>query len=351
MTPNLRVGGPAGVPLATLVLAMNDLEITHEWPEGGMALTVSILLPTTERPPQISEKEAFDLMIGARPIWPGYLSEVNWADGTLTAKGSITEGDSTPCLTPGGLTTSTPDVAIDTAISSDEVSWTRPASISSSPYSDSGDETSNLNTVSDLLAVWQTEADKRIYVDPHRAIRVASDPTTPTYYLLPGTDELSWATQASADRITARYQATAAGALANVTVTAPGAKKPYAVKMLDLTSRGVLTATRASDIVNGIMADSTSGSWANGITVTSHQIAGNPDLAQVAEDVGQGRGRFIKLGQRDPRPGRVPVGFIDFVCGQSVWRPADDTITLSPIGTVARDWETVLGEYGAQEAS
>jgi hypothetical protein len=60
---------------------------------------------------------------------------------------------------------------------------------------------------------------------------------------------------------------------------------------------------------------------------------------------------FRKLGQRDPRPGRVPTGYIDFVCGQSVWRPLEDKITLTPIGTVARDVASILAENSLQEAS
>lgn len=348
MTPWIRLGGPGGIPVSALA-PVGDLEVTHEWPEGGTALTFSVLLPPTERPPQIVEQATCDLMIGARPVWPGHLSEVNWATGQITAKGAITDGDSTPCLDATGKTTTIPDAAIDSAITRDEVTWTRPASISAAAYGAAG-ETAALNSLTSMLVAYQTEADKRIYVDPQRALRMGSDPTVPGYYLLPGTPELSWATEAQATRLIGRYQSTTAGALANVTVTAAGAKPPYVVKLIDLTKRGVLTSTRANAVLAGILRDVTSGAWAGGIPVSRHQIAGEPDLAEVAEAIGRGE-MFRKLGQRDPRAGRVPVGFIDFVCGQSVWRPADDVITLTPVGTVARDWASVLEEYGVQEAA
>jgi hypothetical protein len=347
--PWIRIGGPNGVPASAIASDVGEIEVTNEWPEGGTSLTFSMLLPPSERPPQVYTKASVDLMVGARAVWPGYLSEVDWAAGRFTAKGSITEGDSAPCLATDGRTTSVPNVAIDTAITRGEVTWRRPASISAAAYSD-GDETQKLNSVTDLLVAYQTEANKRIYVDPSRALRVASDPTAPTYHLLPGTDELSWATEAQADRLIGRYQSTPSGGYANVTVTAPGARAPYTVRMIDMSRRGVLTAARAAAILNGVLVDVASGGWAGGFDVTGYQIAGGPDLSEVAEAVGRGA-MFRKLGQRDPRPGRVPTGYIDFVCGQSVWRPLEDKITLTPIGTVARDVASILAENSLQEAS
>jgi hypothetical protein len=349
MTPWIRIGGPQGVPASALGPVGDDIEVTHEWPDGGTSLSFTLLLPTSDRPAQISKKAAVDLMIGARPVWPGYLSEVDWDSGRITARGSATEGDSTPTLDNSGLTTSIPDSAVDSAITRGEVTWRRASSISSTAYGASG-ETVSLNSLTDLLTAWQTEAKKRTYVDPSRALRVADDPTVPSYHLLPGSGELSWASEAQADRLIGRYQSSAAGALSNVTVTAPGAKVPYTVRMIDMTPRGLLDSTRATNILQGILADVAAGGWTGGITITRHDFAGAPDLSEVAESVGRGL-MVHKLGQRDPRPGRVPVGYIDFIVGQSVWRPVEDTITLTPIGSVARDWSAVLEENEVQEAA
>lgn len=348
MTPWIRLGGPGGIPIEALA-RVGELEVTHEWPDGGTAMTFTVLLPPTVRPPQIARGVRCDLMVGARPVWPGYLSEIDWSTGSITAKGAITEGDSTPCLDGSGLTTSILDTAIDSAITRGEVTWIRPASLSATAYGAAG-ETGSLNSVTDLLAAWQTEADKRVYVDPARALRQAADPTVPTYHLLPGTPELSWSAEAQATRLIGRYQATTGGTLANVTVTADGARPPYVVKLIDMRARDVLDSTRASAVLQGILRDVTMGAWAGGIEVTTHQIAGNPDLSEVAEACGRGA-LFRKLGQRDPRPGRMPVAFVDFVCGQSTWKPIEDTITLTPIGGVARDMAAILSENGLEEAA
>lgn len=347
MTPWVRIGGPTGVPLDAIVPAITDLEVTHEWPDGGTALTLTMLLAPGVRPVQIVEHARCDLMIGARPVWPGYISELDWETGTLTARGAVTEGETTPVLDAAGLTTSIPDAAIDSAISRGEVTWTRPASISNVAYGAAG-ETADNNRLNSLLAAYQTEADRRIYVDPRRALRIADDPTTPTYYLLPGAPELSWSTQAQATRLIGRYQANAAGSLANRTVTADGATAPYIVELVDLTKRGLLTAARADAILAGILADAANGSWAGGIIVGAHHFAGDVDLGQVAEDCGQGA-LIRHLGQRETRPGRVPVGYLDVIIGQTVWRPTENTITLAPIGTVARDIPSLIAT--AQEAS
>lgn len=346
MTPWIRLGGPGGVPAHALG-AVGDIEAVTEWPEGGTDLSFSLLTPGPGYPPQVTSKTPVDLMIGARPVWAGYLSELG-ADGALKAKGAVTEGDSTPCLDASGMTTSIIDAAIDSAISRGELSWRRPASINASAYGEAS-TTASLNTVSDLLAAWQTEAHTRVYVDPYRVVRVGSDPTVPEYHILPGADDLAWSATAQADRLIGRYQADAAGTLANVTVTAPGARAPYTVQRVDMTPRGVLTSASASAILQGILTDLVMGAWSGGVTISRYQIAGAPDLSVIFEAAGRGL-MVRKLGQPDPRPGRVPVGYVDFVVGQATWKPAEGTITLTPVGTEARDLSAILAENNLEAA-
>jgi hypothetical protein len=92
-------------------------------------------------------------------------------------------------------------------------------------------------------------------------------------------------------------------------------------------------------------------SWTTGgLSLSAGQFIGTPDLASVAERVG--RGLMVRLlGQRDPRPDRLPVGYVDFVVERSEWNVADGKITLTPRGMVASDFASILAEAGVQEAS
>ena len=121
-------------------------------------------------------------------------------------------------------------------------------------------------------------------------------------------------------------------------------------QIVDLTNNGPLNSTRATNILNSILAKSTAGGWANGLTLTTSQILGSPHPADVCLRVG--RGLMVRLlGQRDPRPGRVPVGFVDFVVERAEWNVTDGTITLTPRGMVARDFAAILAESGVKEAA
>lgn len=327
---------------------VGDLVISHEWPEAGIGGPVSaqfsLLLPPTKRPGWIVKDALAEVKFGpGLPVVAGKLAEPDWSNGTMLINGAAREGSSTACLTAGGLTSSTPDTFVDAAITRGAVTWSRPASISTTPLTD-GDTTAKLNSVFDGLAAYANESGSQLYVDPWRQLLKGTDPTVPEVSIIPGAGELFWTTDQQATTIFGRW-ANAAGTLTTTTVGSGSIER-----MVDMTPLGPLTSTRANAILASLLAKATGGGWTNGLTLAATQFGGQLSLLDVAQRVG--RGLMVRLnGMKDPRPDHLAVGFVDFIVERSEWHVADGTITLTPRGMVASDWASLLAEAGVQEAA
>jgi hypothetical protein len=342
MDPQVYVAG------RRLDVPVSSLEITYEWPAAGIggpaSAQFSVLLKPTERPGWITKGAIADIKIGpGLPHLAGSLVEPDWSNGTIAIDGAANEGATTACLTSGGATSSTPDTVIDAAIARGALTWSRPASISTTALTD-GDETAKLNSVSEMLAAYAVASGSRLYVDPSRQLLKGSDPTQPEFFIIPGAGELSWTTDTQATRIVGRW-VNSSGTPAN-TIVGSGAVE----RIVDLNAKGPLDSTRATAILTSILAKSSSGGWSNGLTLSAGQFLGSPSLAEIGARVG--RGLMVRLnGQRDPRPDRPPVGYIDFIVERAEWHVADGTITLTPRGMVASDFASILATAGVEEAA
>lgn len=345
MTPQIRVGGASGLWLSTLA-PVGGIEIDVRWPLGGYQLDFNLLLGARRRPAIIAKGARCDVLIAGRPIFPGRISEVDWSEGKITVTGLCRDAETTAALTASGATTATPDVAIDAAINRGAWQVTRPASLSSAPLGAS-DQTTNVNYLAALLDLWANDNGKQWYVDRDGAVRSGVDPTVPELYVMPGADELSWATEKQASRVIGQWQDIPG--YSHTTFAGSG----FDEQIVDLTGRGPLSSAQASSIVNQILAQSSSGGWAGGITVSAQQLVTPggmvPSLARVAAMVG--RGLMVRLlGHRDPRPGRFSLT-TDVLIGQAVWNVDDGKVTLSPVGSVARDFSSIVASFGGQVAS
>ena len=345
MTPQIRIGGPGGAWLSTFV-PVGGITLDARWPLGGYQLDASLLLAPTSRPSAIIADAPCDLLVGGLPAFTGYLMEPDWTEGTITAQGLCRAAETTVVLDASGTTTSTPDIAIDAAIARGAWKVTRPASISATAMT-SGDTTAEVNYLSVMLDQWATDNGQRWYVDPMGAVRKGTDPTVPEIYILPGATELSWTTERQATRLSGRWQDTA-GVL-HTTHVGDGSTE----RRVDLTTRGPLTSTQATSILTAILAESASGSWAGGfgaLAVEQMVTPGglHPTHSQVMRMAA--RGLMVRLlGHRDPRPGRFSL-VTDVVVGQAVWNVDERTITLTPIGSVERDFASIVESLGGQAA-
>jgi hypothetical protein len=341
MVPQVYVAGQPVAPLADV----GDLVISHEWPASGVggpaSATFTLLLPRAKRPGWLAKGALSEVRFGGLPLLAGQVAEVDWTDGTITIDGACREGGSTACLTSGGLPSSTPDPVIDAAISRGASTWTRPASISTTALTD-GDQTRDVNSVADMLGAYADSSGTRLYVDPWRQLLKGTDPVTPEVFIVPGSGELSWASEAQATRIIGGWYD--ANGAPQVTIVGSGATE----RMVNMANLGRITSSKATNVLNEILARATSGGWTGGLTLSATQFTGQMSLASVAERVG--RGLMVHLiGQRDPRPDRLPVNYVEFIVERSEWHVAEGTINLTPRGMVARDWAAILAESGVIE--
>ena len=337
----------AGVNVGALA-PVADLVISHEFPPNGIGGPVTadftIQLPAAKRPSWLVKGAPAEVRLGGWPMLAGALLEPDWSDGSLSIAAAANEGSTTACLTAAGTTTNTADVAVDAAIARSAITWSRPGSISATPLSASGDETADLNPLSDLLGDVAEVLGARLYVDASRRLLKTIDPTAPEVFVLPGAGELAWTTEAQATRVIGRWQDATGNRF--TTMVGTGAIE----QMVDLTVMDAMTVTSATALLSNILARASAGGWANGLTLAAEQLIGTPHLADVADRVG--RGLMIRnLGQIDPRGDRLPVGYVDVVIERSEWHVDDRQIILTPRGMVARDWATVLAEAGVKEAA
>lgn len=343
MTPQVYVNGRALAALAPV----SGLKVVHQWLTTGVngpwsAEFQMVLNPTAARPDWIQQGAPATVQLGPQTLLSGKLAEPDWANGSMSITGAAQEGSQVACLTSGGLTTSTPDVAVDQGIARTALSWSRPASISNTPVT-VNDTTASLNYVSDLLAAYADASGARLYVDELRNLRAGTDPTTPTLFLLPSAGELAWTLDQQATTVIGRY-ANASGSLANATAGSGAIEQ-----LVDLRPKGPLSTAQANTLVASILAKATSGGWTGGLAVSPSQIAGSLNLAAVADAVGSGL--MVRLGGRaDPRPGHLPVDYVDVIIERSEWNVAANEILLTPRGMVARDFAAVLADFGVQAA-
>lgn len=339
MTPQVYVNGRALASLAPV----SGLRIVHEWPAAGIGGPVGasfqmVLDPRAARPDWIQQGVPATVQLGPKTLLSGKFAEPDWVGGSMSITAASQEGTQVACLTAGGETTSTPDVAVDQGIARGALTWSRPGSISNTALA-STDATASLNSVTDLLAAYADASGARLYVDELRNLRAGTDPTAPTVFLLPSAGELAWTLDRQATTVIGRYK-DAAGVLHNATAGSGPVEQ-----LVDLTPKGPLTPTQANTLVAAILAKATSGGWTGGLTVSPVQIVGSPNLAVIAAAVGHGLMARLD-GRQDPRSGRLPTNYTDVVIERSDWDVAANQIMLTPRGMVARDFAAVLAEFG-----
>lgn len=324
-----------------------SITIEDQWPYGCWELDFALDTSTTRaRPRQLVAGAPVQAKLGPIVLWSGYLTEPNWADGTFVAQGWVREGETIPCLTSSGLTTTIPNTAIDNAIARGWVHWRRTSSISAVAYSaddttTSTDGTDGFNAITALMDAYTLEAGNRWAVGADQRVYVAPDPTTPMWDIAPDVQALGVAMDKLAGTINARWADSAGNAHTSIV----GNTTP--VVMVDFRGKGALTSARVTALCQGILtAGAATTGWTNGITITKQQISRNgvhPHLALVKAGH---MGRL--LGQRDPRGLDAST---KVVLGNSKLDVAAGTLDLAPVDLAARDLSAIVEKAGGELVS
>lgn len=317
---------------------------TKTFLNGDAEATWSITNPDhrrLSRHPALVYGAPVEIKLGPCIISAGTLTEPNWDDGTLTMMGAAHEGDSALCLNGSGQTTSKPNTAIDHAIATGLVSWTRRDNFGNTAIGNADDASSGLTHINELLDAWAEENDSGWAVTPRRELIITGSPTAgePRWYITPGTAELGQADDDRVDQLVVRYEVSGGGgALANVVwpATVPVGGRQRGVL---ITGRGPITTTRATTIAKGIYNKLGGHSgWTNGITVNTAQIS---TPGGQAANLG-----FIRAGDTtrmlDVLDPRGTDHHLDVVLDQTDCDWDAGTIQLDPVGKAKRSLEDVL---------
>lgn len=239
---------------AATIAGVGELKWSSTATGGSEQASWRMPLPDTFTHPALRTGALVEIREGSANVWSGALSEPNLSESgwDFTALGLSEEATGFLALDEDGNTTSIPDVAIDAAIARG-LRWTRPVSLSSVAFAEA-DETDFINTLADLLDAWATSEGKRWGVDADGEVYAATDPTTPTYYMTPGSTRIGLADDNYASDLFLRYR-DSASTYATEHVSDPAATSLRRFEHpVDLTTMGVITSGQAVAIGDGMLA-------------------------------------------------------------------------------------------------
>lgn len=335
--PWIRVNG---VPLETYA-PIGEVVIEHRWPFGCWEMSWSMTLRARQRLAGVVKGAKVDALIGSLPVWAGQLEERE--GDRFVASGAARMAERAPALNSSGMTTTTPDVAIDNAIAKGWVDWARLESVSNVPYAGADtstiDASDKVNTLAALLDAYTAENNLRWKINERRHLRVFGDPVVTLHWdIYPNEQVLASAQEKLASTVVARW----ADAFGKLTTTTTGSGLPVAP--VDLTPIGALTSARVTTISNTILTRAAAAAGAVGaFTITRDQVRGRPHLSRVIA------GHNVRLlGQQDPDTGMSTTPRV--VLGITSWNVSEGSIACTPVDAAARDLASIVAEQGGQLA-
>lgn len=260
-----------------------DVEVSTVWPGGSDELSWALGTPPAHR---FTGGEPVVAWYGPVPVWAGSLLEPDPSQDRTVAQGAWREADSPPALDGSGNATTVPNTAVDQAISRG-LNWTRPTSISGTAVD--LDVSQGPVTVGALLDSWSEQSGQRWGVNARREIVTKADDTTPTYQTLPLVGGLGYTRDTYASTLVGRYQTSGGYATATRTDSVAEAAHGHVEAIVDLTPRGVLTATKANNILDNLLALGRAvPAWTTGIELTYGEILTDTGVPVALETVAAG---------------------------------------------------------------
>ncbi|MGH8939217.1 MAG: hypothetical protein ACRDV2_07690, partial [Actinomycetes bacterium] len=163
MRPEILLGTGVNRVWLSDVAGWGGLHIQTRWGEGGSGLweaTWEMTLPPLYRPRGLSTDIPVTIFVGGEEVFAGRLPDTDWNAGEFSALGAVREGEEAIALTGAGVSTATPNTAIDAAITRDALTWVRRVSISATSVA-ATDETDDLHFIQPLMDAYADGAGLR----------------------------------------------------------------------------------------------------------------------------------------------------------------------------------------------
>lgn len=329
---------------------VGSLGWSHQWPGGcwdaswtmaGLSRTAASRLLVRNAEVRVYE--------GTWPVWRGYIDETGDGQGSFTARGHYRQAEEFLALDLVTGPVSNTETAINDAIA-DGWDVTAP---NSPPAGVASEEPQYVHQLLDTAA---TAAGQRWGVDAFGRVYFAADPTEPSLIVTPGQPLMGTADDDFVTKIKAGFVAAVSGTppvpsdidyVETADIAEPHGRAEVYV---DLTPRGLITATEAQNIVNGMLSKAGGRvGFTSPLTLGWHQLlttGGTPaNPATVAA------GRMVRVyGAINPDGTAVAGGTVDIVVGATAYEAASRQITLSPVGMVPRTLSDVLAVTPVERA-
>ncbi len=313
----LRVGGVAATEIAA-----HTAPTWETLADGGCGqASWAFALSARSQHQAVRVGSLVEIMAGPVRVYVGELGEPDRTTWQCHANGLSTPLRRRLALDSVGSATRNLETAIARAIN---VGWpgSNPAPVSGTAAGDAGGQPV---TVGVLLDNYAEQTGQRWGVDAFGVLYMRPDPTSPRWISSPDSMVFGVTNEDTPTLLAGRYDTGAGYATA---FAGTGGTE----EAVDLTDRGVLTATAAEAILSGMLVRRGSVQWTNGATVSREQlttVGGSPAplMAVRAGQVVRAHG----LGYA-----RVSAPWLDTVIGKTRYTAGDDTIYLEPVNTAPR---------------
>lgn len=316
--------------------------VTVEYGRHGSELASWEMSPTFTHP-VLRGNALVEVFDGGICVWSGTLIEPN-DDGSYSARGIWHQAAGLyPIDYLGNLTTNIDAALYGAIIQRPELpGWTQPASINNADWAS---EPNSDMRLTDLFDKFADENALEWWVTPQRAILFGVAPTTPQWViphavagkgLVPSEDEFF-------THLIGRYT-DSLGAWKTVTVGSSEAEQIFGrrTKMVDLTDLGNTDATRATNVLVGMLLKSGARmGWGAGLELGYGQITtpgGSPAPLNQIQSL-----QMVRLeGVVDSSRPYIFKTYTDIVLESVKYTDGDRTISMTPIGYAPRNFEGIL---------
>lgn len=298
-------------------------------------------LPSAFGSPILVRGALVEIFEGVQRVWVGTLSEPGEDTSECHAKGLLSETRGYMCEDGSGLTDD-----VGAALTWATANGLRFAYLNDAPANlVPSEEPQRLDAAINLHA---TANSVRATVRPDGILRWEAEPTVPSLTVLPGVGSVGHADEDFATRVNVRYVSSVSGTppVADGFDVAPAvdadaeAIHGRSTIYVDVTDRGLLTATEAGWIAQGILDKFGARlSFASSITLSGDQLrsAGHQRVSLATIEAGQ-MVRF--LGVRTPS--QFSLSSFDVTIAATDYTAGSGQITLSPLGLVPRTLADII---------
>lgn len=330
-----------GIPAHTLGYGrVGGLEVKHVWSAKGGGLdqvTFSLAMPRGYSHPALHQGTLVQVKRGPVSLGWGVMADPNRREWTF-----VVDGLHRRARHFGADGSTNPRAAVEAA-NARGLGWEGAGNLPDESISTTSESTAQLNMVSDVLDEYCRLNNKRWGLDAHRRPYVADDPTACTRALTPGVPGMATAADDYLSRVAVRYVVGEIGTPPETTqlydlATASTTDTPHGPRegQEDLTSLGLLEPELAEQYADALLASQSARlAFTEAVSVAPFQVSTMGGTPPSQWEPMHGR-RVKHFGVLDSDGRRAYGKTLEWVVGETTYRPEERSLILAPVDIAAR---------------